>query len=386
MDHLIPTYKRWPVEIASGQGCTLVDTSGREYLDLTAGIAVASVGHAHPAVVDAISEQAARLIHISNLYVTRPQVELSERLASLTGGMMSWFGNSGAEAIECAIKLVRKRGRSLSAEKHRIIAARDGFHGRTLGALSATGQGAKKTAFEPLVPGFAHVPYDDVDSLEAAMTGDVAAVLLEPIQGEAGVLVPSEGYLRAARELCDRWDAALIVDEIQTGLGRTGRWFAFEHDAVHPDVVCIGKALAGGLPMAACLASPAMAASFEPGDHGSTFGGGPVQSAAALATLDVIEGERLIDRAAGAGTKLMSALDAAFGGAATVRGRGLLIGIALGEPSARAFAAAALERGVLVNDATDSCVRLCPPLVISDAEIDRAVATLQEVWDEIATP
>ena len=381
-DHIIPTYRRWPLEIVSGSGCTVVDASGRSYLDLTAGIAVASVGHAHPVVTAAIAEQAARLVHISNLYSTRPQTELSDRLAGLTGGMLSFFTNSGAEAIECALKLARKRG---GPSRTRIVAAEGAFHGRTFGALSATGQPKKKESFEPLLPGFTHVPYDDAAALAAAMGSDVAAVVLEPIQGEAGVVVPSPGYLASARDLCDRHGSLLILDEIQTGLGRTGRWFAYQHDGVAPDVMCLAKALAGGLPMGACLATPEVAAAFAMGDHATTFGGGPVQSAAALATLDVIEKEGLVDNAWVMGGALINALEQIFPASCEVRGKGLLIGIELDRPVAHEIASACLDRGVLVNDVTDSVVRLTPPLMVGPDEIDRGVEVLKEVWDEVST-
>ncbi|MDQ3939805.1 MAG: acetylornithine transaminase [Actinomycetota bacterium] len=383
-DHIIPTYKRWPIEIVSGSGCRVVDVQGRSYLDMTAGIAVASVGHAHPVVAEAIAAQARRLTHISNLYVTAPQSELSDRLAGLTGGMLSFFTNSGAEAIECALKLTRKWARSIAEGKHRIVAAEGAFHGRTLGALSATGQPAKRDAFEPLVPGFTHVPFGDIETLEKAMGEDVAAVLLEPIQGEAGVIVPPDGYLAAVRALCDRAGALLILDEIQTGMGRTGTWFAYEHDDVRPDILCLAKALGGGLPIGACLATPNTAAAFGAGDHASTFGGGPVQCAAALATISVIETEGLLERANRAGATLRDGLVQLFASHATVRGRGLLLGVELDRPIARDVVRGALERGVLVNDATPDVVRLSPPLVISDDEIEVALRVLEEVWDEVA--
>jgi acetylornithine aminotransferase len=298
--------------------------------------------------------------------------------------MLSFFGNSGAEAIECALKLARKHGRTVDQNKVRIVAAEGGFHGRTYGALSATGQPKKKESFQPVVPGFTHVPFDDVDALRQEMGPDVAAVLLEPIQGEAGVVVPSPGYLNAARALCDEFGALLILDEIQTGLGRTGRWFAHQHWDVAPDVMCLAKALAGGLPMGACLATPGVAATLEAGDHASTFGGGPVQSAAALATLSVIEEEGLVERATIAGDKLATGLRAIFGDECAVRGRGLLIGVELTAPRAHDVAASALDKGLLVNNATDSVVRVAPPLVITDAEIDNALSILQEVWDEVS--
>jgi acetylornithine aminotransferase len=357
------TYRRWPIEIASGEGVLLHDTAGNEYIDLVAGLAVASVGHAHPRLTAAIAEQSRALVHVSNLYSTKPQEDLAERLARLTGGMQSYFCNSGAEAVEAAIKLARKH----SPGRSRIVAAEGGFHGRTLGALSATGQPGKKTAFEPLVPGFVHVPYDDLDSLEAAVDHECAAFLVEPIQGEAGVIVPGLDYLSKAREICDRNGALLILDEVQTGIGRTGRWFAFEHFGVTPDVMCLAKGLAGGLPIGACLAIPDVAASFVPGDHASTFGGGPVQCAAALAVLDVIEDEGLLERSTTIGRAIQDRV-AHVDGVVEVRGAGLMIGIKLTAGVAHEVAELALDRGVLVNDPTPDVVRICPPLVITEEQ------------------
>ena len=378
---LMDTYRRWPVSFVEGRGARLTDTNGKTYIDLLAGIAVASVGHCHPTVTAAIVDQAAALVHVSNLYESPLSLALADRLSELTGGMRAFFANSGAEAIECALKLARKHA---GHENGRIVAAADGFHGRTFGALSATGQPAKQAPFQPLVPGFVHVPFDDVDAVEKEMlAGDVIAVLLEPVQGEAGVVVPAPGYLREVRELCDRHGALLILDEVQTGLGRTGAWFAFEHASVTADIVCLAKALAGGLPMGACLAQPHVAAAFVPGDHATTFGGGPVQSAAALAVLQVIEEEDLVARADEVGERLRRGLSSGFGGS-SVRGLGALLAIHLDVPVAHELAAAALDKGVLVNDIGDNLIRLSPPLVISDPDIDRAVELLGEAWDEVS--
>ena len=382
-DMTMATYRRWPVEFVSGRRAVLVDDSGREYIDCVAGIAVASVGHAHPRVASAIAAQARRLMHVSNLYVTEPQNRLSQRLADLTGGMRSFFTNSGAEAIECAIKLARRWAGRRGAGRHKLVAADGGFHGRTLGALTATGQPVKQRPFEPLVPGFIHVPYDDVAALRAAVDESVAAVVLEPIQGEAGVIVPSEGYLLAARELCEKRGALLVLDEVQTGLGRTGDWFAFQFDGVEPDVMCLAKSLAGGLPMGACLAKPGIAGAFEPGDHATTFGGGPVQAAAALTVLDVIEEEGLVERARVAGRRLKAGLRDVFGGN-EVRGRGLMMAVDLGRDVAHDVAERALQQGLLVNDATPSVLRLTPPLVISGGQIDEAVGILGAAWRKVA--
>ena len=377
----MPTYKRWPIEIVSGSGCQVTDSEGRTYLDLVGGIAVASVGHSHPRVVDAIVRQASRLVHVSNLYGTRPQAELAARLAELVPGSLSFFANSGAEAIECALKLARKWARLHKGEGATgIVAADGGFHGRTFGALSATGQPAKRAPFEPCVPGFTHVPYGDARALAAAVSAGTAAVVLEPIQGETGIVIPPPDYLGAARALCDQHGALLILDEVQTGLGRTGRMFGHDGAGIAPDVVCLGKALAGGLPMSACLATEGVAEAFEPGDHATTFGGGPVQSAAALAVLDVIEREGLVERAETAGAMLMEGLAKIVPEGAVVRGRGLMIGIALPGPEASDLTEKALRRGLLINNATPDVIRLVPPLVISDAEIETALWGLEEVF------
>jgi acetylornithine/N-succinyldiaminopimelate aminotransferase len=380
-DYTMPLYKRWPVEFTHGKEARLFDREGRSFIDMFAGIAVASVGHTHPAVVAAIFSQAARLIHVSNLYQTGPHLRLAQRLAELTGGKLSFFTNSGAESIECSIKLARKWSlESHDGRKTRLVATQGAFHGRTFGALAATGQPAKQKPFEPMLPGFTHVPYGSAEALAEVMGHDVAAIFVEPIQGEAGVIVPPDGYLAAARELCDEYHSLLIVDEVQTGLGRTGRWFGYEHDGIIPDVVCLAKALAGGLPMGACMAAPEIAAAFSPGDHATTFGGGPVQSAAACAVLEVLASEGLIERAEAAGRRLMDGLRAIF---PAVRGRGLLVGVALNAPVAREMVKGALQRGVLINDPTPDVIRLAPPLVITDQDIDAALEVLEEVALEV---
>jgi acetylornithine aminotransferase len=378
------TYRRWPVRFTDGRGAILIDSSGREYIDMVAGIAVAGVGHAHPKVVQAISEQASRLIHVSNLYRTDPQERLAERLGSLTGGMSSFFCNSGAEAVECALKLARRRARKTKGpDATSIISTVGGFHGRTFGALAATGQPSKQAPFSPMVPGFTHVAYGDHQALSEAMHENVAAVIIEPIQGENGVVVPPKGYLPFAARLCKAFKALLILDEVQTGIGRTGRWFGHEHFGVVPDVMCLAKALGGGLPIGACLATPHVAGAFEFGDHGSTFGGGPVQCAAALAVLDVMEEEGLVERAEYVGERLRKELDKVFGGDATVRGLGLMIGVEFTDPVAREICEKALMKGLLVNNATDRVMRLTPPLVITNEDIDKAIVILEEVWDEV---
>ncbi|CAN5563400.1 acetylornithine transaminase [soil metagenome] len=382
--YLMNTYKPTLVRFETGRGAVLVDSDGREYIDFLAGLAVASVGHAHPRVTAAIETQAAKLVHVSNLFATGPQEELAARLGELTGGMQSFFCNSGAESIEAALKLARKHARVGGREATRIVCATDGFHGRTFGALSATGQPSKQAPFAPLVEGFTHVRYGDAAALAQAMGDDVAAVLLEPIQGEAGVIIPPRGYLAAARTLCEGVGALLILDEVQTGLGRTGAWFAHQHEGVAPDVMCLAKALAGGLPMGACLARPEVAASFAVGDHASTFGGGPVQSAAALATLDVIESEGLVYRALVAGRRLMSALTDLWPGA-EVRGRGLLIAVEFSTDVANEIVERALGAGLVLNATGPSTLRLAPPLVITNDELEQGLGILEEVADAVLT-
>jgi acetylornithine aminotransferase len=377
------TYKRQSVAFVEGRGAKLFDSEGREYTDLLSGIAVTSVGHAHPKVSAAIAAQASKLIHTSNLFENPLQSQLADRLAGLTDGMSSFFCNSGAEAIEAALKLARKWGRANKGpDAVGVIAAEGSFHGRTFGALAATGQPAKRTAFEPMLPGITHVAYGDVGALAEAITASTAAVLLEPIQGENGVVVPPGSYLAEVRALCDSAGVLLILDEVQTGMGRTGTWFRYEHHGIAPDVMCLAKALAGGLPMGACLAAPAIAGTLVPGDHASTFGGGHVQSAAALATIDVIEEEGLCERAAFIGERLVKSLSGIFEGC-EIRGAGLLIGVDLGRPLANDYCTAALARGLILNDPTPSVIRLAPPLVIDEADVDHALEVMQEVWDEI---
>jgi acetylornithine/N-succinyldiaminopimelate aminotransferase len=389
------TYARPPVEFMRGEGVRLWDEHGRSYLDFLGGIAVVAAGHAHPKVVAAVAGQLATLGHTSNLYFTGPQVDLAERLVDrFGGGAKVFFSNSGAEAIEAAIKLARRWGRANRGEQAiGIVAAEGGFHGRTLGALAATGKPAIKQAFEPLPPGFRHVPFGDADALAAAIGPDTAAVLLEPIQGEAGILVPPDGYLEAAREITSQAGVLLMLDEIQSGMGRTGRFFAHQHVGIRPDVVTMAKALGSGFPIGATLAVDEVAAAMRPGDHGTTFGGNPVACSAALATLDVIE--PLLDghvasmsRRLGDGLRRLR--DRMEPGA-ELRGAGLWFGLDLGPrdpgedgaPGSRDVAAAALSRGLVVNPVTDTVLRIAPPLVIEEADIDEGLLRLGGALEEV---
>lgn len=375
---LMHTYADPPVTFARGSGTELWDTEGRRYLDFLSGLAVTSLGHAHPEVAAAVAEQARTLVHVSNLFGNLVGPEVALTLDRLVGdgtpaGGQVFFANSGAEANECALKLAR---RWAGPDRHVVVCTWDAFHGRTLGALAATGQPAKQAPFAPLPAGFAHVAYDDLGALARALDElPVAAVLLEPIQGEAGVLVPSSDFLGGVEELCRRCGVLLMVDEVQTGLGRTGRWFGFQHAGVRPDVVTMAKALGNGVPIGACWARGEVAAAFGPGDHGSTFGGQPLAAAAARATLGVMQRMDVPALARRAGRRLTDAL-LQLPGVTAVRGAGLLLGAALQEPRAPAVVDAALRGGLVVNAPRADTIRLAPPLLVSDDEIDEAMAVL----------
>lgn len=364
--------------LVRGEGAHVWDADGNEYVDFLGGIAVNALGHAHPALVEAVSVQLSTLGHISNFFASEPQVELAEKLLDLVGhpGKV-FFTNSGAEANEAAIKLTRLTGRT------RIVAAEGAFHGRTMGSLALTAKEAYRTPFEPLPGHVTWVPYGDADALAAAVDDQTAAVVLEPIQGEAGVIVPPDGYLAAAREITTRHGALLWLDEVQTGIGRTGAWFA--HDpAVAPDIVTVAKGLGGGVPIGACLGLGAAGDLFAPGNHGTTFGGNPVACAAALAVLRTIEADGLLDHVTALGERLRQAL-AADARVTEVRGEGLLIGLSLStECSAEVFAAA-LEAGFIINNPTPSSIRLAPPLVLTDADADALVAAWPGILDSATT-
>ncbi len=370
---LTANYARQPVAFVRGEGARLWDAEGHEYLDLQTGLAVNSVGHCHPAVVEAIREQAAQLIHVGNLFYTQPMVELSHRLAGLAGlgdGTRVFFTNSGTEAVEAALKCARKRRRAGT-----IVSVHRGFHGRTYGALSATPQESKQAPFAPLVPGFVAVE-PTAEAITAAVDERTAAVILEPVQGESGVYPLPAEVLRAAREACDAHGAALVFDEIQCGLGRTGDLWGWEDSGVVPDAMTVAKALAGGLPIGALVAGPGMADVFEPGDHGSTFAGGPVQCAAALAVLDVVTDPALLARVRSSGERLHAQL-AELPGAREVRGRGYMQAVELDGVDALALVGRALREERLVLNATGpTTLRLLPPLTIGSAQLDDALDRL----------
>lgn len=350
-----------------GEGCYVWDVDGKRYLDFLAGIAVNSLGHAHPVLVDAVSRQIATLAHVSNYFATAPQVELAERLRRLTGAGDAgrvYFGNSGAEAIEAAIKLARRNG-----QHKKILALHNSFHGRTMGSVSLTGKPALREPFDPALPGIEHID-STIEALEAAIGDDVSALVVEPIKGEAGVVELPEGYLERARELTEKHGALLILDEIQTGAGRTGSWFAFQQHGIVPDAVALAKGIAGGVPIGALVTFGRASDLFTVGQHGSTFGGNPLATAAANAVLGEIENAGLVENAARRGDELRAAILAIGSPLVTeVRGAGLLIGIGLGEPSAPAISARALELGLIINAPNDTSIRLAPPLIVGDEEI-----------------
>ena len=377
---LMPTYPPQPVTFVRGEGSRLWDADGKAYLDFLGGLAVTSLGHAHPVVAEAIAAQAGTLLHVCNLYGTTVGPQVAETLDRLIGGGrvggQIFFANSGAEANECAIKLARKWG---GPGRHAVVSTYGSFHGRTLAALAATGQPAKHEPFQPLPEGFRHVALGDIDAMDAAVDPKVvAAVLLEPIQGEGGVNVPPKGWMGEVRRLCDERDVLLILDEVQTGLGRTGDWFGFQHEGVQPDVVTLAKALGNGMPIGACWARSEVASAFVPGDHGTTFGGQPLAAAAARATLAVMEAEDVPARARRAGARLREGL-AGLPGVTSVRGRGLLLAAELAHRPAKEVADAALERGLVVHAVTPTAIRLAPSLLVTDEEIGEALAVLQEV-------
>ena len=393
----MPTYAPAPVTFVRGAGTELWDDSGKRYLDLLSGLAVTSLGHSHPAVAEAVAAQAATLLHVSNLFRTEIGEEVAATLDVLIGdgvaaGGQVFFTNSGAEANECAIKLARRHGGpglggpNAMTGRYVVVSAFGSFHGRTLATLHATGQPAKHEPFQPLPEGFRHVAWDDLDDLERSIDPSVAAILLEPVQGEGGVKPATAEYLRAVRRICDERGILLMLDEVQTGLGRTGRWFGFQHAGILPDVVTMAKALGNGVPIGACWARAEVARAFEPGDHGSTFGGQPLAAAAARAVLAVMQEIDAPGRAAKQGERLRMALGH-VPGVATVRGLGLLIAAELDAGrDAKAVASGCLEAGLIVNAVTPTALRMAPPLTITDDEVDEAVAILTGVLASARAP
>jgi acetylornithine aminotransferase len=372
---MMNNYGTPPLALVRGSGAEVWDADGNRYLDLVAGIAVNSLGHAHPAIVEAVTRQLSTLGHVSNLYLVEQPIELAERLIDLLGvapqGARALFCNSGAEALEAAFKMSRRTGRT------KLVAAQNAFHGRTMGALALTGQEPKRAPFAPLPAEVSHVPFGDVEALAAAVDGDTAAVVLEPILGEAGVIIPPEGYLQAAREITTRHGALLILDEVQTGIGRTGYWFAHQAEGVRPDVVTLAKGLGGGLPLGAMIAFDDAATLLGPGMHASTFGGNPVCCAAALAVLDTIESEHLLDATKRLGERIRRGVEALGHPLVVgVRGAGLLLGIVLGGPAAVALAAVMRDQGFLAQAAQPDVLRIAPPLIITEEQADAFVAAL----------
>jgi len=361
----------------SAKACVLKDDQGKSYLDFLAGIATNALGHAHPAVIKAVTKQISTLAHVSNFFAHPQGLLLASRLQKMTGDHDArvFFCNSGAEANEAALKISRRTGRS------RIVAAQGSFHGRTMGALSMTGQPSKREPFTPLLKGVTHVPYGDLSAMSRAVTKKTAMVIVEPIMGEAGVVTPEDGYLNGLREICDQVGALLVFDCVQTGIGRTGQWFGFEHEDVQPDVITLAKGLGGGLPLGATIAYGKAAQLLQTGDHGTTFGGNPVACAAANAVLDVIESKKLMQSAKVFEKKIKKSLSTTPG-VSEVRGRGLLLGIELNRPIAKKIAIAMLEAGVVVNAANDQTIRIAPPLIVTMPQIEKFIATFKKVMKE----
>lgn len=377
--HLMQTYARQPVSFSRGQGARLWDTQGVEYLDAIAGVAVTSLGHAHPEIAAAIAEQAGQLLHTSNMFRIEWQERLGERLCALSGMQRAFFCNSGAEANEAALKLARLHANVRRVAQPQVLVMDNSFHGRTLATLAATGNPAVQHGLEPLMPGFVRVPYDDIEAIRQAATQspDIVAVLVEPAQGEGGVRVPSSGYLQALRQLCDEHDWLLMVDEVQTGLGRTGAWFGFQHTGVMPDVVTLAKALGNGFPIGACLARGAAAELFSPGQHASTFGGNPLACRVGCTVLDIMEREHIPQRAATLGRRLLAALQEALGNhpnVVAVRGLGLMVGIELDRNCAELVGRARDEQRLLITVTRGTTIRLLPPLICDEAQIDDIAA------------
>jgi len=383
MNAVMNTYARFPLTLVRGEGARVWDDAGNCYLDFISGIAVDTLGHAHPKMTEALSAQAATMLHCSNLFHIPKQKQLAEKLCRASGLDAAFFCNSGAEANEAAIKLARKYFHDQGSDRRTVITATQSFHGRLLSTLTATGQDKVKVGFDPLPPGFIHVPLNDLDALKEVINSQTAAVLLEPLQGEGGVNIADAAYLQAVRKLCDEHGILLMLDEVQTGIGRCGTMFAFEQAGIRPDILTLAKGLGGGVPIGAMLATDAVAASFGPGTHGSTFGGNPLSCTAALTVLEVLEEESLLENVNTRGEQLMQglkALQSRFPAIREVRGQGLLIGAELSVESAP-FIADARERGLLVLSAGPNVLRLLPPLNVTEGEVDEALVTLITVME-----
>lgn len=382
--YLMNTYSRQPLVLVKGRGMKVYDSDGREYLDFVAGVAVNNLGHCHPRVVVAVQKQAQRLIHVSNHYHNEPQINLAKALVENTFADKVFFCNSGAEAVEAAIKLARRYSREvLKQDRYEIISMHGSFHGRTYGALSATGQKKFHKGFEPVLHGFKFVPFNDIDAVERAVTPETCAVLVEPIQGEGGVILPSQGYLKSLKDICSRRGILLILDEIQTGMGRTGRLFAHEHEGIAPDIMAVAKGLGGGLAIGALLATDEAARGFTPGSHGSTFGGSPLACAGALASLEaILEDNILVQAVEHIGARLIDAFRAlkhSYPFIRDVRGKGLLLGMEL-DFEGKEIVTECLREGILINCTADNVLRFMPPLIVTNEEIDMLVAALDRIF------
>lgn len=372
MPHLMNTYARQPVAFTHGKGAHLWDSNGKQYLDAIAGIAVNTLGHAHPRFTHALNAQIGKLMHVSNVYQIPEQEQLADQLCALSGMQEAFFCNSGCEANEAAIKIARLYGHKQGIETPSIIVMEKAFHGRTLATLSATGNRKVQAGFEPLVKGFVRVPYDDLAAVEqvAAHTPDIVAVLVEPIQGEGGIRIADIEYLQGLRKICDQNNWLLMLDEVQCGVGRTGKWFAYQHAGILPDVMTLAKGLGSGMPIGACLAAGKAAGTFQPGNHGSTFGGNPLACTAASTTLNIIKEDKLMENAHNIGEFLLQGLKSRLGeipGVVEIRGQGLMLGITLAQPCA-ALVGRAIEQGLLINVTVDTVVRLLPPLIYTQAD------------------
>ncbi|MES1927876.1 acetylornithine aminotransferase [Salinisphaera dokdonensis CL-ES53] len=385
--HLIPTYKRQPVAFERGDGAWLYDSHGERYLDALSGIAVNALGHSHPALIEAITDQASKLLHTSNLYEIDVQTHLADRLCELSGMDAVFFGNSGSEANEAAIKLARLHGHNRGIDTPVVVVMDSAFHGRTLAALAATGNASAQKGFEPMPEGFIRVPYGDIDAIAELTDRNIAAVHVEPIQGEGGVRVPPTAFLPALRELCDERNWLMMLDEVQTGVGRTGHWFAHQAAGITPDVMCLAKGLGGGVPIGAAVVAGAARELFGPGSHGSTFGGNPLACRAALAVLGTIEKDGLLSHAQAMGDSICEQIDARVGEldhVVEIRGAGLMIGIELTEPCAE-LVNAARDQGILLNVTAGSVIRLLPPLIIGPAEVERLVDGVCHLIENMTT-